>query len=201
MEFNQKLQELRRQRGLTQEELAGALYVSRTAISKWESGRGYPNIESLKAIAKFFSISLYELLSGDEVLAIAEHDNNRRESRLRDLFCGLLDISMFLLLFLPFFASRNGGVIESASLISLVGISPYLKAAYFISVALLCITGILMLALQNLRAAVWQKGKVILSLSLGSLSVLIFTLSLQPYAAAFTFTVLVIKVFLFINRK
>ena len=201
MEFNQKLQELRRQRGLTQEELAGALYVSRTAISKWESGRGYPNIESLKAIAKFFSISLDELLSGDEVLAIAEHDNNRRESRLRDLFCGLLDISMFLLLFLPFFASRNGGVIESASLISLVGISPYLKAAYFISVALLCITGILMLALQNLRTAVWQKGKVILSLSLGALSVLIFTLSLQPYAAAFTFTLLVIKVFLFINRK
>ena len=38
--------------GLTQEELAEALYVSRTAISKWESGRGYPNIESLKAISK-----------------------------------------------------------------------------------------------------------------------------------------------------
>ena len=54
MEFNEKLQELRKQRGLTQEELAEKLYVSRTAISKWESGRGYPNIESLKAIAKFF---------------------------------------------------------------------------------------------------------------------------------------------------
>ena len=44
MEFNEKLQELRKQRGLTQEELAERLYVSRTAISKWESGRGYPNI-------------------------------------------------------------------------------------------------------------------------------------------------------------
>ena len=41
MEFNEKLQELRKQRGLTQEELAEKLYVSRTAISKWESGRGY----------------------------------------------------------------------------------------------------------------------------------------------------------------
>ena len=46
MEFYQRLQELRKQKGLTQEELADKLYVSRTAISKWESGRGYPNIDS-----------------------------------------------------------------------------------------------------------------------------------------------------------
>ena len=75
MEFNEKLQELRKQKGLTQEELATSLYVSRTAISKWESGRGYPNIESLKAIAKFFSVTVDELLSTDEVLTIAEEDS------------------------------------------------------------------------------------------------------------------------------
>ena len=56
MEFKEKLQELRKQKGITQEDLAEALYVSRTAISKWESGRGYPNIESLKAISKFFDL-------------------------------------------------------------------------------------------------------------------------------------------------
>lgn len=60
MEFCEKLQELRKKRGLTQEELAEQLYVSRTAISKWESGRGYPSIDSLKAIAKFFSVSLLD---------------------------------------------------------------------------------------------------------------------------------------------
>ena len=58
MEFNEKLRELRARRGLTQDELAEKLYVSRTAVSKWESGKGYPNIESLKAIARFFSVSV-----------------------------------------------------------------------------------------------------------------------------------------------
>jgi transcriptional regulator with XRE-family HTH domain len=58
MEFHEKLQELRKSRGLTQEELAEALYVSRTAISKWESGRGYPSIDSLKEISNYFSVSI-----------------------------------------------------------------------------------------------------------------------------------------------
>lgn len=56
MEFHEKLQELRKQRGMTQEELATALYVSRTAVSKLESGRGYPSIDSLKAISGFFGV-------------------------------------------------------------------------------------------------------------------------------------------------
>jgi transcriptional regulator with XRE-family HTH domain len=54
MEFGEKLQELRKNKDMTQEELAEALYVSRTAISKWESGRGYPSIDSLKEISRFF---------------------------------------------------------------------------------------------------------------------------------------------------
>ena len=52
MEFNEKLQHLRKENNMTQEQLAERLYVSRAAVSKWESGKGYPNIESLKAISK-----------------------------------------------------------------------------------------------------------------------------------------------------
>ena len=84
MEFHEKLQVLRKQKGLTQEELAEALFVSRTAISKWESGRGYPNIDSLKAIATFFSVTIDELLSSEEVLTIAENDGKQKEAHLRD---------------------------------------------------------------------------------------------------------------------
>ena len=62
MEFHEKLQELRKNKGITQEELAENLYVSRTAISKWESGRGYPSIDSLKAISRYFSVTIDELV-------------------------------------------------------------------------------------------------------------------------------------------
>ena len=53
MEFHEKLQELRKQKNLTQEELSEILFVSRTAISKWVSGRGYPSIDSLKEISNY----------------------------------------------------------------------------------------------------------------------------------------------------
>lgn len=101
MEFGEKLQALRRGREMTQEELAHALYVSRTAISKWESGRGYPNIDSLKAISKYFAVSIDELLSGDALLSIAEDESREREARLRSLTFGLLDCAAAMLLFLP----------------------------------------------------------------------------------------------------
>ena len=119
MEFNEKLQELRRKKGLTQEELASHLYVSRTAVSKWESGRGYPNMDSLRAIAKFYSVTLDELLSSDEVLRIAEEDGKEKEKHVRDVVYGLLDCCALLFLFLPFFTERREGVIQIASLFSL----------------------------------------------------------------------------------
>lgn len=62
MEFHEKLQELRKSRGLTQEELAEALFVSRTAISKWESGASDPSTSNLLTLAKLFNTTAEELL-------------------------------------------------------------------------------------------------------------------------------------------
>ena len=201
MEFNDKLQELRKQRGLTQEELAKKLYVSRTAISKWESGRGYPNIDSLKAIAKFFSVTVDELLSTDEILTIAEEDNKRKETHFRDLMYGLLDLSIAMLLFLPFFAEKIDGIIQSASLIALDGVQAYLKIAYFAVVILMIIMGILTLSLQNCQWVAWVKSKTMISLMLGAIAVLVFIVSSQPYAAVFAFVLLVIKALMLIKRQ
>ena len=201
MEFNEKLQELRKQKGLTQEELAASLYVSRTAISKWESGRGYPNIESLKAIAKFFSVTVDELLSTDEVLTIAEEDSKRKETHFRDLMYGLLDICIALLLFLPFFAEDADGIIQSVSLIALDGVQLYLKITYLAVVIAMTVLGILTLTLQNCQATAWVKSKTMISLILGAIAVLVFMISSQPYAAVFAFALLAIKALILIKRQ
>ena len=201
MEFNEKLQELRKQNGLTQEELAQKLYVSRTAISKWESGRGYPSIESLKAIAKFFTLTVDELLSTDEILTIAAEDKKRNEKHFIDLIYGLLDISITMLFFLPFFAETRDGAIQSVSLIDLSGVMPYLKIFYIATVSLISLSGVITLALQGSRARWWIKIKASLSLTLGSVAVLLFTVSLQPYAAVFAFVLLLVKALMLIKRR
>jgi len=199
MEFNEKLQELRKQKGLTQEELAQALYVSRTAISKWESGRGYPNIDSLKAIAKFFGVTVDELLSGDELLTIAEEDTRQKEKHFRDLVFGLLDCTVAMFLFLPFFGQKAGGIIQEVSLLSLVEIAQWLRISYFVVVIGMIVLGVLTLALQNCHQVFWTKSKSKLSLVLNTLGALLFIISLQPYAAVFLFVFLIIKVLMLVK--
>ena len=201
MEFNEKLQELRKRKGLTQEELAEVLYVSRTAVSKWESGRGYPNIESLKAISKFFSVTLDELLSSDEILILAEEDRNQKAQRLCDLVYGLLDLSFALLLFFPLFADRTGGIIQGASSLMLVNAELYLKIPYFVLVFGTIIIGIATLALQCCRSRFWIMIKRISSLMLGTLSALLFIVGLHPYAAVFAFALLIIKTIMLVKCK
>ena len=201
MEFNVKLQYLRKQKGLTQEELAEHLYVSRTAISKWESGRGYPSIDSLKAIATFFSISVDELLSTEEILTIADENNKKERNYLCDLIYGLLDLAVGLLFFLPLFAVRESSLIYNASLLELNGVQPYLKALLFIPVISSVIFGIMTLAMQNMQAERWLRSKRIISLSISVTSVLLFTLSLHPYATVFTFALLLVKILLLIKRQ
>lgn len=201
MEFNEKLQELRKKKGLTQEELAEALYVSRAAVSKWESGRGYPNIDSLKAVANYFSVSIDELLSPEEALDIAEEDSRQRERRIRDLVFGLLDICALMLLFLPLFAQRGEGVIREVSLLSLSEVSPYIRLSYFALVMMLVVWGILTLALQNCNKRLWIQMKSKVSLVLNVLGVLLFILSLQPYAAVFLFIFLIIKVLMLVKWR
>lgn len=201
MEFHEKLQELRKQNKLTQEQLAQILHVSRTAVSKWESGRGYPNIDSLKAIAKLYSVTVDELLSGEELLTIAEKDYAQKETSLCDRVFGLLDLSAVMLLFLPLLAQRSDGAIQEVSLWMLNDTARLLRIGYWSVVLSLCFLGVLTLTLQNCRNTFWVNYKRKLSLLLNVAGVLLFTVSLQPYAATFLFLFLIIKVFLLMKKR
>ena len=193
MEFHEKLQELRKQKGLTQEELAAALFVSRTAVSKWESGRGYPNIDSLKALSSFFGVTIDALLSGEELLTLAQEDSRKNTARVHNLVFSLLDCGGILFFFLPFFGQTLNGSVQAVSLLSLTEIAGYLKIVYFAFAAAMTVLGVLTLVLQNWQHAFWCKHKYQLSLGMNGIGVLLFILSPQPYAAAFLFLFLVIK--------
>ena len=200
MDFNEKLQELRKRKGLTQEELAEVLFVSRTAVSKWESGRGYPSIDSLKVVASFFCVSIDELLSGEELVSIAQNDHVREMQQMRDLVFGLLDCAMALFLFFPLFGQEEEGVIRHVSLLSLTPISGYTKITYITLVLLTVLCGLATLALQGRQARFWNQIKSGLSLLFCAFGVLVFILTREPYAASLIFLFLLIKGFLLLKR-
>ena len=66
MEFNNRLYQLRKQKGLSQEELASRLNVSRQTVSKWEVGDSTPDMEKLAAMSELFDVSLDQLVLGKE---------------------------------------------------------------------------------------------------------------------------------------
>lgn len=201
MEFGEKLQSLRKQKGLTQEELAQALYVSRTAISKWESGRGYPSIDSLKAIARFFGVTIDHLLSGEEALTIAQEDHTQKEQHFRALLFALLDLSCVLFLTLPLFGQQTAEGAWAVPLPALTGVQPYVKAACWTVVLAAALWGIAGLVLQNCWHPAWMKNQTRVSFLIGAGGIFLFTLSRQPYAAAFAFAILLLKAWIFHQKR
>lgn len=194
-----KIKEARVSKNMTQMDLADAMGVSFQAVSNWERGRGYPNIDSLKAISRYFSVSLDELLSGEEILTIAEDENRKKEKHIRDLVFGLLDCSVAIFLFLPLFGQRVGNVIQEVSLLALTEEESYVRVPCLILVFGLILWGILTLALQNCEALFWLKCKDKVSLGLSAVGAFFFMLSRQPYGAAFTFLFLIIKALMLIK--
>lgn len=98
MTFGQKLKNLRTEHNMTQEELADALFVTRTAISKWETDKGYPSIDSLKAISDYFKISIDELISDADVENKKQLDNKKSKRFYIIAICFLIATVIFTLL-------------------------------------------------------------------------------------------------------
>ena len=70
MTFGTKLKQARQQAGLSQEQLAEKLSVSRSAVAKWETDKGMPDVTNLKAIAALLEVSIDYLLADDETLSL-----------------------------------------------------------------------------------------------------------------------------------
>ena len=193
MEFGEKLQELRKNKGLTQEELAEELYVSRTTISKWESGRGYPSIDSLKDISKFFSVSIDDLLSGEKLLSIAEKENKSNIRNMCDLLFSIVDLFSIVLIVLPLYPNAIDGFVYSVNLLNYTQVSGINKTVYWFFFALLIFVGILKVILVRLKAKKGNKILVEISIVIGILTVLFLALTREVYAVVVAFLLLLVK--------
>lgn len=193
MEFHEKLQELRKNRGLTQEELAECLYVSRTAISKWESGRGYPSIDSLKEISKFFSVSIDDLLSGDKLLSIAEKENKSNLRRMCDLVLGIVDLCSVILIILPMYPNEMNGFVYSVNLFSYTQITSVNRLLYWGIFITLIIIGIIQLLTLKNRIEKCMKTMTVFSVVISIVAVLFLAMTREVYALIVIFILLIIK--------
>ncbi|MBQ1332844.1 MAG: helix-turn-helix transcriptional regulator [Lachnospiraceae bacterium] len=200
MEFGEKLQKLRKDRGLTQEELAEALYVSRTAVSKWESGRGYPGIDSLKEISRFFGVTIDGLLGADEILSAAEQEKERLVGRYTSFICSALDILTVILLFIPVFG--NGDAAHSAvSLTGLTAVSPWVRIFFTVVIIVTVLNGVCGAVISRLDRPVWNRHRLLTGIGLSVIGTAVFLMTRQPYAGILCLAVLVIKITLLLRGK
>lgn len=190
MEFSEKLQKLRTQRNLTQEQLANQLFVSRTAISKWETGRGTPNLDSLQAIAKLFGVSLDELLSTEEVVVMAKNENKRNTEQILCYIDSVLNLMSVFGFLLPMYKVFKNNVYYCVPLYQYSG---FMHKTIFIIQSAILLCGVLGLIFQ------WkEKEKVYNFVKFsGYILMIIFIFLLialnHPNASSFCFAFLLIK--------
>lgn len=169
MDFGEKLKALRTERGLTQEQLAARLYVSRTAVSKWETGGGSPNLDSLQAVARLFDVSVDDLLSADDLIVLA-----------RDELYGVDDGSFV----------RMANLADYGASVDF-GASFAVMAAAVVSLMFVGAVEILLAAAGSRRAA---RIVALVGFAVQALAVVLFASTMQPYATTLMFALLLAKV-------
>ena len=193
LEFGEKLQELRKSRGLTQQELAEALYVSRTAISKWESGRGYPSIDSLNEISGFFSVSIDDLLSGEKLVSLAKKENQSNIRHICDLLFGIVDLMNITLIILPLYPNLIDGYIYSVNLFAYTKTTSFNRMVYWVLFVALIVIGGLKVVLNQMRIERGREIITAISTGLSIITVLFLGMTREAYAITMAFLLLILK--------
>ena len=201
MEFNEKLQQLRIGKNLTQQQLAEQLYVSRTAISKWESGKGYPNIESLKCISRFFSITIDELLSSEELITLAEAENHSNVNRIHNIISGIIDVLAIALIVLPIYGEPQGSHFYHVNLLSITHLSNIDIGIYWAIYLLIIGFGIARLAFiflgKERLCGIISKA----SAATGAAAICLFAAAIEPYVTIMLFLFFAVKIFLLLQQS
>lgn len=195
MEFPEKLKTLRAERGLTQEQLAARLYVTRTAVSKWETGGGSPNLDSLQALARLFDVSVDDLLSTDDLIVLARDERRSTAASGGLLAFGLLDVLAILFVFLPLYGVRDGSFVRMASLAeygSSVGYGVSF-ACIAVAVGALVAVGVVELVCARHDAARIVRSAAFAGFAVQAAAVVLLTAARQPYATTLLFALLVVK--------
>lgn len=200
MELNEKLQELRKNKGLTQEELAAALYVSRTAVSKWELGRGLPSIDSLKQISAFFDVSIDDLLSADKALSLAEQENKASQRSFCDLLLGISDLCAILLILLPLYPRVDGKTVYAVDFLTYARTAAFSGWIFAFLFAGLILTGAVKIGSVCGKTETAQPLLTGISLCISIAAVLLLAVTRNAYATPLTFLMLVIKGTLLLKR-
>ncbi len=200
MDFHEKLQELRKRRGLTQEELADALYVSRTAVSKWESGRGYPSIDSLKELSAYFSVSIDDLLSGEKLILIAEKENKTNIQTICALLSGITDLSSIMLILLPLYPKTVDQYVYSVTLWRYTETAAYNRWIYWILFLSLIAIGIWQILQAQLKNETKHSTVTAISFALSIVTVFCLVLTGETYAAAVAIFLTIVKILLTFRR-
>ena len=196
MEFHEKLQKLRKDKGLTQEDLAEALYVSRTAISKWESGRGYPSIDSLKELSNYFKVSIDELLSADTLITIAKKENKDNIAHICHFLFGICDMFSVILILLPLYPKTVGNYIYSVNLIYYSELNSLCYILYWMMFLSLIILGFVKTVNKNYKI---YKSITVSSIFLHILLIILLAITGETYAIVVSFLLLIMKTMLVIK--
>ena len=190
MELSEKIQKLRKEHNLTQEQLAEQLFVSRTAVSKWETGRGMPSMESLQMIARLFNITLDDLLRAEEVITIAENENKENISRFASLIDGIFNTTAIVGLLLPLYKVELNNVFYSVPLYQYEG---WLAILYWVFPIAMAICGIIQIIMNKSEREKIKRSANAIGVILNACAVFILILGGQPYPAVMFFTLLLIK--------
>lgn len=133
MQFHERLKNYRKEKGLTQEELAEKLHVSRSAVAKWENGLGLPSSESLDEMATFFGITSEELLADRETETIIVEKNSKLSQQkkwLIGLICLVIALIVIGSVLIGIFIKHESDMRNGGGEVQILGIGASFNAQY-----------------------------------------------------------------------